>query len=104
MFHSVFTVNTLSCSHLEGMRALLVVTVLACVAAIAFIAAVENQPDAGQRELVASSWPAKHQGFYYWSDSTAKQGEVGECEQAGGAGGWRHARRRFHMVHVMPCA
>ena len=77
------------------MRALLVVTVLACVAAIAFIAAVENQPDAGQRELVASSWPAKHQGFYYWSDSTAKQGEVREREQAGGAGGWRHTRRRF---------
>lgn len=58
------------------MRALVVVMGLACVAAMAFIAAVENQPDAGRRELVALSWPAKHQGFYYWSDSTAKQGEV----------------------------
>ena len=70
--------------QVRRVRTLVGVTALACCAAIAFIAAVENDsaPEQGRRELFGAwhtPWLAKHahdQSFYYWSDATAQKGEV----------------------------
>jgi len=89
----------------RGLRALVAVAAVACAAAIAFIAAVENQPEAGRRELVASSsWPAKDQSYYYWSDATAHQGEVQQacCGVAGRMA--PRAQENARRCHRCPCA
>merc|ERR1712216_417840 len=64
----------------RGTRALVFVALAACCAAIVFLGAVESAQEQGATELAwQTPWLSKHandESYYYWSDATARKGEV----------------------------